>query len=71
MNLAIKAENEGLCLRILDVEGEWKKIIPQLTKETVYYDSEYNLKVNPFDLKFWLNSTNLEGNDFHGYGARV
>jgi DNA helicase HerA-like ATPase len=35
MNLAIKAENEGLCLRILDVEGEWKKIIPKLTKETM------------------------------------
>jgi DNA helicase HerA-like ATPase len=50
MNLAIKAENEGLCLRILDVEGEWKKIISRFEKETIYYDSEYNLKVNPFDL---------------------
>ena len=50
MNLAIKAENEGLCLRMLDVEGEWKKIIPSLSKETLCYDSEYNLKVNPFDL---------------------
>ena len=37
-------------MRILDVEGEWRKIIPRLEKETVYYDSEYNLKVNPFDL---------------------
>jgi DNA helicase HerA-like ATPase len=50
MNLAIKAENEGLCLRVLDVEGEWKKIIPSLSRETIYYDSDYNLKVNPFDL---------------------
>jgi len=50
MNLAINAENKGLCLRILDDEGEQKKIIPQLTKETIYYDSECNLKVNPFDL---------------------
>jgi len=50
MNLAIKAENAGLCLRILGIEGEWKSIIPKLTKETVYYDSKHNLKVNPFDL---------------------
>jgi len=33
MSLVIKAENEGLCLRILDVEGEWKKIIPKLELE--------------------------------------
>lgn len=50
MNLAINTENQGLCLRILDVEGEWKKIAPRLKKETIYYDSESNLKVNPFDL---------------------
>lgn len=50
MNLAINSENKGLCLRIIDVEGEWKKIIPMLKKETVFYDSEFNLKVNPFDL---------------------
>lgn len=49
MNLAINAENKGLCLRIIDVEGEWKKIIPKLEKETIYYDSK-NLRVNPFDL---------------------
>jgi hypothetical protein len=51
MNLAIKAENEGLNLRIIDVEGEWKNIIPQLTKSTVYYEACNNLKVNPFDLR--------------------
>jgi DNA helicase HerA-like ATPase len=50
MHLAINAENSGLCLRILDVEGEWKNIIPRLNKETVYFDSGFNLKVNPFDL---------------------
>ncbi len=50
MNLAINSENEGLCLSILDVECEWKKIIPKLRKETIYYDPESNLKVNPFDL---------------------
>jgi len=50
MNLAIRAENAGLCLRILDVEGEWKKIIPKLEKETLYYDSACSLKVNPFEL---------------------
>ena len=50
MNLAIQAENAGLNLRILDVEGEWKKIIPCLKKETLYYDIERDMKVNPFDL---------------------
>lgn len=50
MNLAINSENKGLCLRIIDVEGEWKKIISRLKKETVFYDSGFNLKVNPFDL---------------------
>ncbi len=50
MNLAIKAENEGLNLRIIDIEGEWKNIIPDLKKESVYYDIDKNLKVNPFDL---------------------
>src|SRR4030067_2127959 len=51
MNLAIKAENEGRNLRIIDVEGEWKNIIPELKKESVYYDVNSNLKVNPFDLQ--------------------
>jgi len=51
MNLAIKAENEGLNLRIIDIEGEWKNIIPQLKKDTIYYDINKNLKVNPFDLQ--------------------
>lgn len=50
MNLAINSENKGLCLRILDVEGEWKRIIPKLKKETIYYDSGFNLKANHFDL---------------------
>ena len=51
MNLAIKAENEGLHLRIIDVEGEWKNVIPQFKKATVYYDVSRNLKINPFDLQ--------------------
>jgi hypothetical protein len=50
MNLAIKAENAGLCLRILDVEG-WRRIIPRLSKDTLYYASGDNLRLNPFDLK--------------------
>ena len=50
MNLAIKAENQGLNLRILDVEGEWKNIIPRLHREVEYYGVDTNLKVNPFDL---------------------
>lgn len=51
MNLAIKAENEGLHLRVIDVEGEWRNIIPQLKKETVCYDVEKNFRINPFDLE--------------------
>jgi len=51
MNLAIKAENEGLFLRVIDVEGEWKNIIPELKKETAYYDVNKNLKINPFSLE--------------------
>jgi hypothetical protein len=51
MNLAIRSENEGLNLRVIDIEGEWKNIIPQLKKETLYFDIDSNLKVNPFDLQ--------------------
>lgn len=51
MNLAIKAENDGLNLRVIDIEGEWKNIFPHLVKETVYFDIGRNLRVNPFDLK--------------------
>jgi uncharacterized protein (DUF2344 family) len=51
MNLAIKAENEGLHLRIIDVEGEWKNIIPELKEDTAYYDVNNNLQINPFDLQ--------------------
>ncbi len=51
MNLAIKAENDGLFLRVIDVEGEWKNIIPELKKDTVYYDVNTNLKINPFCLQ--------------------
>jgi hypothetical protein len=51
MNLAIRAENEGLFLRVIDVEGEWKNIIPELKKDTVYYDVNKNLKINPFCLQ--------------------
>lgn len=35
MNLAIRAENHGLHLLIVDVEGEWKKIIPRLRGKEV------------------------------------
>ena len=51
MNLAIQAENAGINLRILDIEGEWKRIIPHLKRETLYYDVGCDLKINPFDLK--------------------
>jgi len=50
MKLAIEAENSGIKLIILDVEGEWKNIIPLLKGKTEYYTTYRNLKVNPFDL---------------------
>lgn len=55
MNLATKAENfsqdESLKLLIIDVEGEWSGIIPNLIGETTYFDVGKNLRINPFDLK--------------------
>jgi len=50
MKLAIEAENRGIKLLILDVEGEWRNIVPQLHGKTEYYEIERNLKINPFDL---------------------
>ncbi len=48
--LAREVENTGIKLLIIDVEGEWKNIIPDLKGETHYYSVESNLKVNPFEL---------------------
>jgi len=50
MKLAIEAENSGIRLIILDVEGEWKDIIPLFKGRTEYYATERNLRVNPFEL---------------------
>ncbi len=50
MRLAVDAENSGLKLFVLDPEGEWKNIIPNLKGRTEYYATLHNLKVNPFDL---------------------
>ncbi|MBI2183957.1 MAG: ATP-binding protein [Thaumarchaeota archaeon] len=50
MQLAIQAENNGMKLLILDVEGEWKNIIPFLDGKTEYYSTDRNLKINPYDL---------------------
>jgi len=50
MKLATEAENSGIKLIILDVEGEWKNIITSLKGKTEYYATERNLRVNPFDL---------------------
>jgi len=67
MKLAIEAENAGLGLLILDVEGEWINIIPQLHGKTVYYEIERNLKINPFDpndvglVKLLLKETIFKG----------
>lgn len=67
MKLAIEAENSGINLIILDVEGEWKNLIPHFKEKTEYYATERNLKVNPFDLgdigliKFLLKETIFKG----------
>jgi len=50
MKLAIEAENSGIKALILDVEGEWKNIMPYLKGKTEYYSTERNLKINPFEL---------------------
>lgn len=54
-NLAIKTANyplpSSIKLLIIDVEGEWKNIIPNLKEKTDYYDVASNLRINPFDLK--------------------
>lgn len=54
MNLAVKAENHAssqkIRLLVIDVEGEWKNIIPKLKGKTEYFAVDKNLKINPFDL---------------------
>lgn len=51
MNLAVKTENQKISLLVVDVEGEWKGIIPYLKERTEYYDVGSNLRINPFDLQ--------------------
>lgn len=54
MNLAVKSENhvsvQKIRLLVVDVEGEWKNIIPKLKGQTEYFAVDRNLKINPFDL---------------------
>jgi predicted transcriptional regulator len=51
MDLAAKIEKLGATFLVMDVESEWKGIIPLLSNETEYYASDVNLQINPFDLK--------------------
>lgn len=51
MNLVSKVEKSGPKILIIDVEGEWKNIIPNLRKATTYCAVGKNLRINPFDLK--------------------
>lgn len=67
MKLAIESERQGLNLRIIDIEGEWKNLIPRFEKKTVYYDSDNNLRINPFDLNdLALTKTLLRETIFQG-----
>lgn len=54
MNLAVKSANyesfQKIKLLIVDVEGEWKNIIPKIKGPTEYFAVDRNLKINPFDL---------------------
>jgi predicted transcriptional regulator len=49
--VAVAAEVRGIKLLVLDPEGEWRHIIPELRQHTDYYATTKNLKINPFDLK--------------------
>lgn len=51
MNLAVRTENQKIRLLVVDVEGEWKGIMPCLKRRAEYYDVGSNLRINPFDLK--------------------
>ena len=67
MKLAIEAEKAGLKLLILDVEGEWKNIIPHFKGEAEYYSTDHNLKINPFELNdYGLVETILRETIFKG-----
>lgn len=50
MQLVREAENSGLKILILDVEGEWKNLIPHFKNKTEYYATGKNLKINPFEV---------------------
>jgi DNA-binding MarR family transcriptional regulator len=67
MRLAREAEHLGIKLLVIDIEGEWKNVLPTLTGQTEYYSVGSNLKINPLDLddfgltKALLRSTVFEG----------
>jgi len=54
MNLATKSANysslQKIRLLVIDVEGEWRNIIPKLKGGAEYFAVDRNLKINPFDL---------------------
>ena len=50
MKITVEAEKQGLKLLIIDVEGEWKGIIPHLRNGAEYYAVDRNFRINPFDL---------------------
>ncbi len=67
MRLAVESEKAGIKLLILDVEGEWKNIIPHLKGETQYYATDDNLRINPYDLNdYGLVRTLLKETIFKG-----
>jgi hypothetical protein len=55
MKLVVEAANyamqDAIKILVVDVEGEWKNLIPLLNGKTEYYDVKSNLRINPFDLK--------------------
>lgn len=67
INLAIEAENAGMKLLVLDVEGEWKDVIANLKSDTEYYSTDKNLRINPYDLgDYGLVKILLRETIFHG-----
>lgn len=51
MLLIREAERAGINVTILDIDGEWRNLLPQFQGETLYYSVGKNLRINPFELK--------------------
>lgn len=51
MLLTKEAELNGLKVLVIDIDGEWRNLLPNFKNEVNYYSAGNNLKINPFELK--------------------